>query len=92
MHKQACWMDNYRAPAVSYLVPISVDANYRGIIAWREISCSRRYVSHTVFAGSLCAYLEGGRCCSKLGGIDIVHGSTEEDSSSILALAASPVG
>lgn len=60
----------------------SVLDNYRGVIAWREISCSRGYVSHKVFAGSLCAYLEGGRCCSKLGGIDMIHGSTEEDSSS----------
>lgn len=38
----------------------SVLENYRGVIAWREISCSRRYVSHTVFAGSLCAHFEGG--------------------------------
>lgn len=42
------------------LTLISVDVDYRSVIAWREISCSRRYVSHTVFAGSLCAYLEGG--------------------------------
>lgn len=41
------------------LTLISVDVDCRSVIAWREISCSR-YVSHTVFAGSLCAYLEGG--------------------------------
>lgn len=38
---------------------VSVDVDCRSVIAWREISCSR-YVSDTVFAGSLCAYLEGG--------------------------------